>query len=63
MDVGVGVVHDVVGDPPHVAVRPAQVEGVPDEAVDQRGLRIGAVEGVVRDAEPDPGEPHPHQHR
>ena len=45
--VGVGMVRDVVLEPPHVRATTQHVEGQAGPAVDERRLRVGAVVAIV----------------
>lgn len=61
VDVGVGVVDNIVGDLPDVAVGPEHVESIAQKLVDRLVGGVGAVEGVVGDGEADAGHAYAHE--
>src|SRR5581483_419335 len=54
---------DIVRDLPEVAARAEGIERESDEIVEPRPMAVGAVQGIVRNAEADPSDPDAHHDR
>src|SRR5690554_6567755 len=63
VNIGIGVVDDIVSDFPDVPVRAQQIEGEPEHAVYMAIRRVGAMKRVMRYRKADSGHSDPHQKR